>query len=466
MKIFIKKINIALLIIPSIFFASVEHKDEFIDTYLNNISGNLDEKTEIITHICQNPNGTYIDIGTGGDAVYNIIKKIPKNFETCLIASDIDPVVLESIKKRRPEILKYLNATSGPKIELVPMSAVNMVSIKNNSISGIGASALVHEIFSYITPKSSLDQLLDETCRVLEKNGIFVYRDPKWVNNPQESCILVIKNNLTKYYISLFLSKFLDRKFSMIKDYKGDCYKPDRYTDELIQINVYIKGHAEMKKLSFNEFINTPSSLIDYIKNFSIEAPLGLIAEMQRHYLMFLKNYFAPGLIDERFFKNDLDINTLSKEEKDILINFARRKSLTINDNLIKKEDFPLYFKDANKLTELFEKEMKISPNENIDFVSFIKNISFEGINRNLFFLEDSKTLVIDPKMLALLFHGKDEGIFKYLQNEKDFPWDILEHLKLEGEEHYFYKTTDELITYMGQYSKFILKNSCKKNIF
>jgi hypothetical protein len=98
------------------------------------------------------------------------------------------------------------------------------------------------------------------------------------------------------------------------------------------------------------------------------------------------------------------------------------------------------------------------------DLLDYIKKLSFDDINRNLFFLEDDQTLIVDPKILSLLFHGKNEGIFKFLTNDPEMPWDILEHLKLEGEEHYFYKTKDQLITYFGQFSRFILKDTHKKN--
>ena len=423
----------------------------------------MDEKTQILTYIQKNLNGTFIDIGTGGDAIAILAQQLPKNSRPTLIAADIDPLVIESVTKRRPEITKYINNTSGPKIELVTMSAVDMHLIKDSTIAGISASALAHEVFSYVPNKGGLDQFVAEVCRVLEKEGVFIYRDPKWVDDPETHCTMIIKNNIAKYYLSLFLPKFLDRQFSMLRNYRNECSKPQKHSPNDVKVNIYFKNSKQVNQLSFTEFLNTPSHLIDYSKNFSIEAPKGLIAEMQRHYLMFIKNYYAPGFIDQHHFKDDLNISDLSKEERELLVDFAQRESLPISENIIKKEDFALYCKVGKCLTHLFENQLKISIDRTPGLNEYIKKMSTQNINRNLFFLEDENTLSIDPKMLILLFHGKEKGIFQFLQQNQDIPWDILEHLKLEGEEHYFYKTRDQIIAYVGQLSRYLLKDGHKR---
>jgi hypothetical protein len=143
------------LLINSYLLASVEHKDEFIDSYLSNISSNMNEKIQLVEHIKKNLNGIFIDVGTGGDAIAIIAKQLPKGSNTTLIASDIDPMVINSIPKRRPEINEFLNSSNGPTIELVTMSATNMSPIKDSSIFGVGASAVAHEVFSYTANKAA-----------------------------------------------------------------------------------------------------------------------------------------------------------------------------------------------------------------------------------------------------------------------------------------------------------------------
>ena len=64
-----------------------------------------------------------------------------------------------------------------------------------------------------------------------------------------------------------------------------------------------------------------------------------------------------------------------------------------------------------------------------------------------------------------LLFQGKSSGIYKHIEiDPSTLPFPVLEWVKREGEEFYFYKTTDELITYIGQISKHFLAGTDKEN--
>lgn len=395
----------SFLMVTQSVFGTLEHKDEYMDTYLTSISLYMNEKTELLEHIKKNPNGTYIDIGTGGDAVAVMVKELPKTAHTHLIAADIDPLVLNSIKTRRPEIVEFLGSKTGPKVELVAMCATNMNPIKDSSVSGIGASALMHEVFSYVPAKSSIDQFVNELCRVLEKDGVFIYRDPKWVNDPFVPCIMIIKNDIGKYYATLFLAKFLDRQLSCQRDYKNDCCKPSIYKTSDIKFNVFLKDMNEPKQFSYEEFMLTPTATIDYSKNFSVEAPKGLIAEIQRHYLMFLRNDFIPGFINPQLFSSDLNLLDLSKDERIMMKDFCLRKSIQIIDNVIKKEQFSTVFVEYSKLYNLFRKPLQINLHENSELGSLIqKYIEENKISRNLLYLLNPETAVIDVKLLALLF--------------------------------------------------------------
>lgn len=444
-------------------YAFVEHKDEYIETYLSNISQNMQEKTEIIEHIKANIDGTFLDIGTGGDAISVIVQDLPHTSRPTLIAADIDPMVINSIKMRRPEIMQYINGSKGPKVELVTMSATNMAPIKDSSIAGIGASALAHEVFSYTPNRGPLDQFVAELCRVLEKEGVFIYRDPRWVEDPQSRCIMIVKEELAKYYTTLFLSKFLDRTYTRLRDYRDECCKPMIYSNEDVRVNAYKLNSDTFSQMSFDEFLNTPSHCIDYKRNFSIEAPRGLIAEIERHYLMFLNNNFAAGFVESRLFADDLNLNDLSREERKVLVAFAERNRIEIPGNIIRKQDVPTWFKEATKLKQLFREGFRFPIAGNKAFLDYIQSLHSQGLNRNLFYLIDDQTLVIDPKILVVLFQGQGKGIFQFIECSDAIPSDLLEHLKLEGEEHYFYKTTAEMITYVGQFSRYVLRDTHKK---
>jgi len=458
--------NFSIVLLP--FFVSfllngsVEHKDEFIDVYLSNISHSMDEKTQLLEHILKNPSGHFVDIGTGGDSIAIIAKQLPKNCRPTLMAADIDPLVIESIKKRRPEIHHYINNSKGPKVELITMSATNMEQLIDNSITGIGASAVAHEIFSYVPIQNALDQFVSEVCRVLEKNGVLVYRDPKWVDNPKIACIMSAKSELCKYYTTLFLTKFLDRKHSLIKDYRGECCKPTFYSEKNVKVTVFLKALQANVQLDFSEFLKIPSSDIDYTKDFSVEAPRGLIAEIQRHYLMYLHDYYPLGLLDDTYLNHSIKFSELSQDQVDAIKSYANRKKIPLIDDQIEQNQMALFAEELIVLRKIFSKKYSMSTKNESQTWIMINSLLSNGLDRNLFYTLDNKEVVIDPKMLVLNFQGKETGLFSYLEKE-NLPLDLLEHLKLEGEEHYFYKTTDELITYMGQYSEFILKNGPKK---
>lgn len=444
--------------------ANVQHKDEFIDTYLSNISANMEEKTEILEHIQTREDGTFIDIGTGGDSIAIIASQLPKNSSPTLIAADIDPLVLDSIATRRPEIQEFIHSASGPKVEFVAMSATHMEPIKDSTVSGVVASALAHEVFSYIPAKPSLDQFIEEVCRVLEKGGVFIYRDPKWVDDPSTSCRLHINNEIAKYYTIFFLSRFLDRTFSSIRDYKEECCKPNLYSCTDVTIHAHLKNIDTIGHFPFEEFLHIPSRSIDYTKNFFIEAPKGLISEIQRHYLMYVKNYFVGGFLDPSHFRKDIILSDLSTEEQEVLKAFLKRNPLMIKEGCIPQEFFPTLFKESELIQQFFSEGVRLTFRDTTELSSFLSFLPKDQKWKTHLYRVEDTMLVIDPILLSLMFRGRHEGIFQFIHDDHSLPWDLFEHLKLEGEEHYFYKTTDELITYMGQLSRFVLKDTHKKN--
>jgi isopentenyl-diphosphate delta-isomerase len=273
---------------------------------------------------------------------------------------------------------------------------------------------------------------------------------------------MTIRSEIGKYYATLFLTKFLDREHSLIRDYRDECCKPQIYSPSDVKVTVYSKMAETSIQIKFSEFLKTPSVDIDYTKDFSIEAPKGLLAEIQRHYVMYLRDYYAIGLIEKSCLDRSLDFSELSEEQVSAIKSYALRKGISLSEEKLEQSQVPLFYQELELLRKIFSKRYTMTINEHEEVRSIANGLLGEGIDRNLFHFIDGQTLAIDPKMLALLFHGKDKGIFSCLDTE-NLPLDLLEHLKLEGEEHYFYKTTDELITYMGQYSRFILKESSKK---
>ncbi len=466
-----KRIHVVSFCLTTLFFiqshtvtdnASLDHKNAHLGNYLNEISAELEEKTQILEHILQKGFGTYIDIGTGGDSLHYVLKSIPHNAPVTIIGSDIDPAILKSIPERNPEIQHFMHKeNSAVQCSLMRMDATNMVHIPESGVDGVNASALTHEIFSYVPTKTGLDQLFTEIARILKKDGIFVYRDPKWDDNPEQDCLLILKDDLAKFFVTLFLPRFLDRVFSQLRNYQNLCIKPTLYENKHIRINYFLKGFNYTKKAKLDHFIQTPLSMIDFNRNISIEAPRGLISEIQRHYILFLKNIFITELVDNHFFDQEVCfIEDLSDQAQVILKQFLMNNGIYSNKVEIESELFQRIAREKRNLHNFIHNGLHARITDKNLIAHYSAHLQAQGISNNLFFIQDDY-LWMDAKIATLLFFGSHTGLFTYLETPC-LPQQVLEWIKREGEEFYFYKTTDELITYIGKITRHVLKDTEK----
>lgn len=462
------KILIFSLLFSKYNICFLDHKNENISQYLNEISAEQEEKTQILEHILKKESGCYLDLGTGGDSLSYLLKRIPSKFPVTLIGADLDESILNSIPRRHPELAQFLSETDINKdnflqCKLIKMDASNMEQIEKNSIDGISASALTHEIFSYVSNKTNLDQFFIELIRVLKQEGIFVYRDPKWDENPEQDCLLILTDNFSKFFSTLFMPRFLDRKLTKRRDYRNVCTKPNLYKDSHIRINYFSKDSNLTKKAKIDEFINIPSSDIDFTKNISIEAPRGLISEIQRHYILFLKNVFITELIDKNFLDRDfINIENLPQDEKIILTNFLKNNKIQSSLVSTSVEPFKDIRLEKQNLYNFIENGTWFEIIDNLGASKFCSDLYNNGISKNIIYI-DGKKLWVDPKLTSIIFQDFYSGLFSFVKfPEFAMPKLSLEWLKREGEEYYFYKTTDELITYIGQITKYYLKETDK----
>ncbi len=439
---------------------AVEHKNGVLDAYLTDISNSQHEKTELIEYMKQFPGEIFMDIGTGGDSVATMLDAIPDSDTTTLIAADIDADILNAIPVRHPQLQKYLDVSSTKNLKLMPMNATKMYSLENNTLKGVGASSVAHEIFSYVPTQSGLDLFFSEITRVLKPEGTFIYRDAAWVDNPDERCTLVIKKPIAKYFVSLFICKFLDRDFSVIRTFDGQCAKPTMHADKEIFFNVFVKNTQEYKKLSFQEFLYFPSYNIDYKKEFSLELPRGLVSEIQRHYVLFLRNVFAPGFLDHELFKKPyIDIDNIDEYAVRVFVDFVVKYNIPIKNKRIVHHDFSTLLTTKKLLKNSFKYGIYLKKTRNKELANYLQKLYQQGIPETLMHFFDEKTLFVDPKLATLLFRQADCGIFPF---EGNYPIKTFEWLAREGEEHYFYKTLDELITYIAHLSKHYTKGTKK----
>ena len=347
MKIFNIKLIYAILIcnITSIYCGSesldrfienkVDHKNSQLNLYLDLIKYNTHEKLGILPYILKNNEGIYLEVGTGGDPIADLLSKIPDATPITIIASDIDKNILESLPIRHPNHLKYLeNTKSGSKLILQQLDGTNMHCFQDNYLSGINASAVVHEIISYAGGLNGFNKFISESFRVLKEDGVLIYRDPEGVINKNELVQVKLNNQSIKSFCHIFLPKFLDTSYGKLAK-SGN--KSEKYSSIDIEITFYHKNSIISSKMTYDEYFKIASYNIDFSRDYIISLPRGLCRELERHYLTYLHQCnplvfvsCMPTLDSNSYF-----INYLAHSTHFIFEEFLRKNYLTHTNGLI-----------------------------------------------------------------------------------------------------------------------------------
>ena len=313
------------------------HKNQELSRYLDSISHNLREKTQLVEYVERYPNGTFVEIGTGGDPLKELLSALPINLNPTIIACDINPDVLESLIARNPELREFMcESENGPKLETRVVNAVSM-PFQDESISGLNLSAVFHEIYSYSGGNEAVIKSFEESYRVLEKEGILLYRDPEHIDNPEDIVNMDLKTRDAKLLTNLFLAKFLDHQFTCLKDSNGRSIKPNTYSQDIVRFRYYPKDSDECTELSFSEYLKIPSRDIDFSKSVSLTAPRGLCREIERHFITFL--YDCNPLVFAKLTKSDdtdsHKISFLTDKIAKTFSTFVNRSDIEMVDNRI-----------------------------------------------------------------------------------------------------------------------------------
>lgn len=427
---------------------AVEHKNLELDLYLDLIRYNACEKTGILPYILKNQGGTYLEIGTGGDPIVNMLSLIPKNLQLKIIASDIESKILEALPARHPQLQPYLNNQRGTKIDLVQLDATDMTIFESDFFEGINASAVVHEIFSYAGGLDGVARFFQESCRVLKVGGTLVYRDPEAVANSKQLVSVDLKKKPMRLFAHIFIYKFLDSRGSCLAK---SGYKVKSYSTNDISFRFYKKGAIVQSTLTYDEYIQTPFYEIDFTRSYSMNMPLGLCRELSRHYLTYLHqcNPLVFARIIPDVSGGEYIINYMAHSTRQILYEFFHNKGkfvdcdqidfdkrICVSDEIEKKLQvlefgIPIYFECPKKLSKMR---------------ALLEELGFVPSNHMIFI--DNKTVLLDYRIFGLLYDELNKIIFDRIngvvssEDEVHAKW-----LKREGEEFYFYLSFDELIT-------------------
>lgn len=462
-KINFKKYSFAALALigtfssPNSSSSFVDHKNVKLASYLDQISENLEEKAGIIDIIKSHKSGSYLDIGSGRDTISYIINSLSGESlnEVKLIAADLEGKTLAEIAKHHPALCFNFNNSSEITLSLLKMDATEMHRLKDNSITAINASALLHEVNSYVPPKTPIDRFFDESIRVLKKGGFLVYRDPTLQENPEIMNSLVIKNDLAKKFVSLFLPKFLDTKLTQLTDMHGDSIKPNFQYQERLKVILYLVGQSQPTSLDYQGFFATKSNDIDFSKDITITAPRRLLSEIQRHYILFVKNVYPIAFVDDNWVNHDLPNHTPQRAKK-VINNFAKSLGVDFNAKL-SKSNLKTLTAERKKVDDLINNGIRVSNITPEDIKSLQTLLESRHIATHLYKISP-KGIWLDAKLFTILYNRLPHG-FK----SENFPVESMIWLTREGEEFYFYFTTKELINYLDKFCNFFLKNTNKE---
>lgn len=440
-------------------YASVDHKNSELDSYLKQISGNQLEKSDsFIDIIKQNKKGTYLDIGSGRDTIPSIIENITNsNIENVkLIAGDLEGKTLAEIAKMYPMLLD-LDDHSPLKLGLAKMDATEMSKISDSSVKAINASAVLHEVNSYVPTKTPIDRFFLESIRVLEKNGFLIYRDPTLQSDPDKINSLVLTSDFAKKFATLFLPKFLDTKLTKMVDMYGKSLKPNFNYHNQFNIKLSLKGDNEPVNLKFTEFFALPSSSVDFSKNITIDAPRRLLSELQRHYILFIKNVYPVNFVDENKIKIGSNLDSITPRlAKNSIESFSNNIGINFRENLT-SENLKKLTAEKSKIDKLTINGLYINKLGKVYYNQLVKFFGMHHISGDLYNISN-ESIWIDAKLSPIIY-----SYFPEILSKKDIPVESMKWLHREGEEYYFYFTNAELLSYLEKFCNYYLKNTDKE---
>lgn len=434
---------------------TVDHKNLQLNLYLDFIKYNTQEKLGILPYILAKPEGIYLEVGTGGDPIAELLSKIPDTVSPTIIASDIDENILKLLPIRHPQLNKYLiSKRTGPQLKLQALDAQSMSCFDNNYLSGINISAVIHEIVSYAGGMQALDNFFAEAFRVLKQDGVIIYRDPESVTNMHELVHAQLKSPSIRLFVHIFLIKFLDDTCGKLAK-SGRKYK--KYNADDIRFTFYKKNEISSSSMSYKEYLQVRSYEIDFSRHYSLTLPRGLCREIERHYLTYLHqcnplmyvkclpsidsnsyfvNYLAHStgmLFDEFLHKNGLSMidGTIALAAKRILDQTVANNMQSIEYGIL------LHFSSKHVERQLY---------------SLLKTYGFEP-NIHLIQIKEGECL-LDYRIFGLLYDHISEEIFNTHNGPINTEDTIhAQWLRREGEETYIYHSDDELISKVAHIS-------------
>ncbi|MBN2565691.1 MAG: methyltransferase domain-containing protein [Candidatus Eisenbacteria bacterium] len=243
--------------------------------YISHISDPLsggEDKFEIGRYLQAQGGFDILEVGPGGGQALEKSVALSKGLhrDDNYFVLDVEQPILDRLASA-PFVKEW------GKVQFVRGNALGM-PFPNNRFDLINLSAVAHECSSYGGGVEAIRVLASECSRVLKKNGVLLFRDMEGVElHRRQKCRVI--GYPARVFAQVFLPRFLDRSFST-------THKPGFY--EAAHVSVEVGGVA----YPYSDFI-AKFAMHDMCEPIAIDAPAGLVREIQRHFLTFM-DVFAP----------------------------------------------------------------------------------------------------------------------------------------------------------------------------
>lgn len=396
-------------------------KDNYL-SYINDPLGGGADKLELLKYLRQSEAClSILEVGPGaGDALANAInvsklKRDPDEYSVI----DIDRSILENLKKH-PIISKY------HKINYLHQNIIKS-PYQDRFFDIINLSSIMHECAAYHGGWQAIEQLADSTATLVNENGILLLRELE-CDNFQRMAKCELLGTPINIFFRIFFRRFLDHKYCHFS-------KPSYY--DIGSIRLYLHGI----KYSLQEFFShCQSTPVD--NSVVLEAPIGIIKEVQRHFLTFL-NVYSP----ECFYtihETDGPYISLDFKKNNALHGFISCCQLTntnyrcLNNNCvqIKKSDLPLI--ETHIMNKFFDLMQSYNITVPKNHIQKLKTILGES---KCLFTESDHGFELSLDSILLL-----DNLLMSLNYQSDVNQNIFDWSRREGDEYYYFGDWDEII--------------------
>lgn len=220
-------------------------------------------------------NAKIVEIGPGGGAALTALSLAYDNGTELGLPPkpEVNLVELDGISS--PALLESMNnfERHGP-VTLTKGDARDLDTILPEPVHVVAASAVLHEVYSYGKGYAGVDETLGAVARSLEPGGYFSYRDVFSVDgmSQHERTRHIYDKAGWVRFAKLFLPYYID-----------NATHPYHHEDDKV---VYLQDSVNVRP----EKINSERQL-------TINAPVGVLRELQRHYITFRDHCWRTGAL-------------------------------------------------------------------------------------------------------------------------------------------------------------------------